>query len=192
MNETEAIIRAFDEAHGQNCAMATVVGVEGSAYRRPGARMLVGEHGAGVGAISAGCLENDVIAHAQRAIASRAVKLVEYDISSSNGEMAWGLGLGCNGVVRVLIEPLAPASSYVTHCAVRSPRRRTASSRPSFIRNRRAGRPRVSARVYASTHSETFNPASTMPNWRRRSNAMRVRCVAMKLPACASTKPRAA
>jgi hypothetical protein len=39
MNETQAIIRAFDEAHGQNCAMATVVSVEGSAYRCPGARM---------------------------------------------------------------------------------------------------------------------------------------------------------
>src|SRR3712207_6811009 len=115
MNEVRAIVEAFKEANarGERCALATVVGVEGSSYRRPGARMLVCESGATTGTISAGCLEYDVIEHAKRVIRAGKAVLVEYDTASTSDEMAWGLGLGCNGVVRVLVEPLAPGSSYV-------------------------------------------------------------------------------
>jgi xanthine dehydrogenase accessory factor len=115
MNEVRALVAAFDAAcgRGERCALATVVSVEGSSYRRPGARMLVCESGASTGTISAGCLESDVIEHARRIIRAGAGMLVEYDTASTSDEMAWGLGLGCNGVVRVLIEPLAPGSAYV-------------------------------------------------------------------------------
>ncbi len=115
MNEVQALVEAFDGANkrGERCALATVVSVEGSSYRRPGARMLVCEGGATTGAISAGCLEADVIEHAKRVIRTGAAKLVEYDTASTSDEMAWGLGLGCNGIVRVLVEPLAYGSLYV-------------------------------------------------------------------------------
>lgn len=115
MNEVRALVEAFDDANarGERCALATVVSVEGSSYRRPGARMLVREGGANTGTISAGCLEADVVEHAQRVIAQGTAKLVEYDTASTSDEMAWGLGLGCNGIVRVLVEPLAPGSRYV-------------------------------------------------------------------------------
>lgn len=115
MNEVRALVEAFDAANtrGERCALATVVSVEGSSYRRPGARMLVCEGGAGTGTISAGCLEADVIEHAKRVIRAGKAKLVDYDTASTGEEMAWGLGLGCNGVVRVLVEPLAPGSLYV-------------------------------------------------------------------------------
>ena len=75
--------------------------------------MLVCEGGASTGTISAGCLESDVIEHAKRVIAKGTAVLVEYDTASTSDEMAWGLGLGCNGVVRVLVEPLAHGSLYV-------------------------------------------------------------------------------
>lgn len=115
MNEVRALVEAFDEANvrGERCALATVVSVEGSSYRRPGARMLVCEGGNITGMISAGCLESDVIEHAKHVIRTGAAKLVEYDTASTSDEMAWGLGLGCNGIVRVLIEPLASGSLYV-------------------------------------------------------------------------------
>jgi xanthine/CO dehydrogenase XdhC/CoxF family maturation factor len=115
MNEVRALVEAFDgaTARGERCALATVVSVEGSSYRRPGARMLVCEGGASTGTISAGCLEADVVEHAKRVIWAGAAKLVEYDTASTSDEMAWGLGLGCNGVVRVLVEPLTPDSLYV-------------------------------------------------------------------------------
>lgn len=115
MNEARTLIDAFDTANvrGERCALATVVSVEGSSYRRPGARMLVCEEGTSTGTISAGCLESDVIEHAKRVIRTGEAKLVEYDNTSTSEEMAWGLGLGCNGIVRVLVEPLAPGSVYI-------------------------------------------------------------------------------
>ncbi|HYP02388.1 MAG TPA: XdhC family protein, partial [Pyrinomonadaceae bacterium] len=115
MNEVRALIEAFDGAkmRGERCALATVVSVEGSSYRRPGARMLVCEDGASTGTISAGCLEADVVEHAKHVIRMGKAVLVEYNTASTSDEMAWGLGLGCNGIVRVLVEPLASGSLYV-------------------------------------------------------------------------------
>ncbi len=115
MNEVRSLIEAFDEASasGVRCALATLVSVEGSSYRRPGARMLVREGGASTGTISAGCLEGDVVEHARRVIGTGRAVLVEYDTASTGEEMAWGLGRGWNGIVRVLVEPLAPESLYV-------------------------------------------------------------------------------
>jgi len=77
--------------------------------------MLVCEAGNNIGmtntgTISAGCLESDVIEHAKRVLQTGEAKLVEYNTASTNDEMVWGLGLGCNGTVRVLVEPLASGS----------------------------------------------------------------------------------
>jgi xanthine dehydrogenase accessory factor len=119
MNELRALVEAFDAAtaRGERCALATVVSVEGSSYRRPGARMLVCDSGIDItistGTISAGCLESDVIEHAKRVLRTGAAKLVEYNTATTSDEEAWGLGLGCNGIVRVLVEPLAPGSLYI-------------------------------------------------------------------------------
>lgn len=115
MNEARALVEAFDDAiaRGERCALATVVSVEGSSYRQPGARLLVGEGGTSTGAISAGCLEADVVEHAKRVIRTGVAKVVEYNTATTSDEMAWGLGLGCNGIVRVLVEPLASDSLYI-------------------------------------------------------------------------------
>src|SRR5882724_7607392 len=138
MNELRAIIEAFDEANvrGERCALATVVSVEGSSYRAPGARMLVCEGGVSTGSISAGCLESDVIEHAKRVIKTNLTKLVEYDTTSTSDEIVWGLGLGCNGIVRVLVEPLARSQVTSPRYAVHSRYRRMSppsSLRPCFI-----------------------------------------------------------
>lgn len=115
MNEVSELVGAFDEAvaSGRRCALAILVSVEGSSYRRPGARMLICEDGYTTGTISAGCLESDLIEHAKRVISNGRPKLVEYNTTSTSDEMAWGLGLGCNGIVRVLVEPLSSDSLYI-------------------------------------------------------------------------------
>ena len=115
MNENQCIVEAFDSAtaRGERCALATIVSVEGSAYRGPGARMLVTESGMCMGTISAGCLESDVAEHAKRVVRTGHSKLVEYDNTAASDEMAWGLGLGCNGIVQVLVEPLAAGSRHI-------------------------------------------------------------------------------
>ena len=150
MNEVQALVQAFDEAKSkrERCAVATVVSVEGSSYRRPGARMLVREDGTSTGMISAGCLEADVIEHAKNVIKAGAAKLVKYDTASTTDEMSWGLGLGCNGIVRVLVEPLASVSSYVE------------ALRRSFEANT-DGAPVVVATVYQYMPSGQHIPSST-------------------------------
>lgn len=107
MKEILDIIKAFDEAQlkQQQTALATVVHVEGSSYRRPGARMLVGEDGRLTGAISGGCLEGDALRKALLAMQQQKPMLVTYDTSDED-DAKLGMGLGCNGIIQVLIEPI--------------------------------------------------------------------------------------
>lgn len=93
-------------ASGRPCALATVVGVRGSAYRHEGARMLIFADGTTVGAISGGCLEADVAEVAREAMRTGRPRLLCYDMTSEDDEL-WGLGTGCNGVVEVFVQPLA-------------------------------------------------------------------------------------
>jgi xanthine dehydrogenase accessory factor len=82
-----------------------VVEVEGSAYRRPGARMLVTADGELTGAISGGCLEGDACQRARQALQRGQPTLVTYDTSDED-DPRHGLGPGCQGIVHILLEPL--------------------------------------------------------------------------------------
>jgi xanthine/CO dehydrogenase XdhC/CoxF family maturation factor len=106
MTEIQSISEAYRRAAEENvrAALATVVRVEGSAYRRPGARMLVTEDGRTTGVGGVGCLEGDVRGRAARVMRTGKPTLVRYD-TTTDEDVVWGLGLGCNGVVDVLIEP---------------------------------------------------------------------------------------
>jgi len=107
MKETRQIIQAYDKAVAANkkTALATVVLVEGSSYRRPGARMLVTEDGELTGAISGGCLEGDALHKAQFAIIRGQAALVKYDTTDED-DLKFGVQLGCNGIIHILIEPV--------------------------------------------------------------------------------------
>ena len=95
-------------ASGARAAIATVVRISGSAYRRPGAKLLVDERGATTGGVSGGCLESDVRAVALEILAGAPARLLHYD-TGSDEEMVWGLGLGCQGAVDVYVAPADPA-----------------------------------------------------------------------------------
>ena len=107
MKEITEIITAFDKAQheGKQTALVTLVHVEGSSYRRPGARMLVTDSGELTGAISGGCLEGDALNKALQSIHQRKNMLVTYDTSDED-DAVLGLGLGCNGVIQVLMQPV--------------------------------------------------------------------------------------
>ena len=107
MKEIRDIIAAYDLAVNQakQTALATVVQVDGSSYRRPGARMLVTEDGQLTGAISGGCLEGDAMRKALLAMHSNQKKLVEYDTMDED-DIEFGVQLGCNGRVYILFEPV--------------------------------------------------------------------------------------
>jgi xanthine dehydrogenase accessory factor len=115
MRELRAIVEAFGQTQADRkaAALATVVAVKGSAYRRPGARMLITEDGRTTGTISGGCLERDVVLRARRAIERSEPSLVTYD-STDEDDIDFGVGLGCGGVIQILIEPL-PRADEPTH-----------------------------------------------------------------------------
>ena len=85
--------------------LATIVRVEGSAYRRPGAKMIIPESGDGIGHITAGCLEDEVQRIAAEVTSAGQPRLETYDLMEDDDDV-WGLGVGCNGVIDVLLEPL--------------------------------------------------------------------------------------
>jgi xanthine dehydrogenase accessory factor len=112
MKEIRDIVRAFEmvQREGKRSALATVVHVEGSSYRRPGARMLVTEDGQLTGAISGGCLEGDALRKALHAISHQQNKLVTYDTTDED-DLQFGVQLGCNGIVHILFEPIDDTKS---------------------------------------------------------------------------------
>lgn len=92
-------------ALGESAILTTVIRVGGSTYRRPGARMLLTEKGWAAGSISGGCLENDVLQRAWWRTENGPARVV-YDSTQEDEDIEWGFGLGCNGVVEVLLERL--------------------------------------------------------------------------------------
>ncbi|MEH3115150.1 XdhC family protein [Pedobacter terrae] len=107
MKEITDIVRAYQKANKEKkkTALATVVKVEGSSYRRPGARMLITEDGQLTGAISGGCLEGDALRKALSAIVQQENKLITYDTTDED-DAKFGVQLGCNGIVHILFEPI--------------------------------------------------------------------------------------
>jgi len=107
LKELTAILNTYEGAKKANhpVVLATVVHVEGSSYRRAGARMLVDEMGTMTGAISGGCLEGDALRKALHALHQNSNKLVTYDTSDEEDAII-GAQLGCNGVIQVLFEPI--------------------------------------------------------------------------------------
>lgn len=91
-------------AAGQDAAIACVVKISGSAYRRPGARFLIADDGSTLGGISGGCLEEDVRQAGLDVIESGECRLLHYE-TGDDDEALWGLGLGCDGEVDIFISP---------------------------------------------------------------------------------------
>jgi len=95
-------------ASGMRAALATVVRVNGSAYRHEGAKLVVAEDESTIGNVSGGCLEADVREVALRVIESGVSERRSY-CGGSDEISAWDLGVGCDGEVEILIEPVQSA-----------------------------------------------------------------------------------
>lgn len=115
MKEQRAIVQAFQkiDLSKRKVALATVVRVRGSSYRSPGARMLITDDGTWVGSISGGCLEGDALRKARMVMTEKKPVTVTYDTREESNQNL-GIGLGCNGVIDVLIEPLDENDDYNT------------------------------------------------------------------------------
>ena len=111
MRDIDQIREALTVAHarGESLVLATVMSVEGSVYRGAGARMVVRADGQTVGAVSGGCLEADVVARAPDVRIAGLPELVRYDTRASD-DVVLGLGMGCQGIIDLLLEPLGGAT----------------------------------------------------------------------------------
>ncbi len=89
---------------GRDAVLATVVAVDGTAYRRPGAKMVLTRDGNGVGGVATPCLEAELAAAARTVLAEGRPRVESY--TAATDEAVWGLATGCDGRVEILLEPI--------------------------------------------------------------------------------------
>jgi xanthine/CO dehydrogenase XdhC/CoxF family maturation factor len=113
-HETVSVLHGAIEAQrrGTPCALVVLTKVKGSAFRRPGAKLLIHADGTMTGNVSGGCLENDLRERALAAMQTGAPAEVHYN-TGSDEDTIWGLGLGCDGELDLRIIPVFPATPWV-------------------------------------------------------------------------------
>jgi xanthine/CO dehydrogenase XdhC/CoxF family maturation factor len=109
----KALLKRFDawQNEGRTLVLATVVDTAGSTYTKPGHRILIADTGDCEGLVSGGCLEDDLAVHARQVIASGHARVISYDLRG-DGEELFGLGIGCDGLLRILLQRLTPVEDY--------------------------------------------------------------------------------
>ena len=100
-----------ERAAGRAMALGVLVHTAGSTYRKPGALILIAADGEYAGLISGGCLEGDLREHARAVIANGAAANVRYDMRTAD-DLLWGLGLGCEGAMQILLLQVGPANGW--------------------------------------------------------------------------------
>lgn len=96
----------------QEFVLATIVATKGSTYRKTGTMMLISAQGQCTGLLSGGCLEADIVIHAQEVLTEGKTKLLTYDLKA-DADLLWGLGLGCDGAIDILLQPLTQANKHL-------------------------------------------------------------------------------
>jgi len=92
--------------------LATIIETDGSSYRKAGAMMMVNDLGRYYGLLSGGCLESDIMLQAQRCWQNGFNRIVEYDMRQEE-DIAWQLGIGCGGMVKILLQPVSAENQYL-------------------------------------------------------------------------------
>ena len=111
IDEARKVFARIEQAwnDSEQTAMLTITQVKGSAYRLPGAKMMMTNAGKMLGTLSGGCLESDLYGWAEKALEDGQPQLVNYDLSENE---LWSLGIGCKGTLEVLIQPIHAADPF--------------------------------------------------------------------------------
>ena len=96
-----------------NWVLATIIETDGSSYRKPGAIMLINSLGQYFGLLSGGCLEADIMRQASKCWDDGASRIIQYDMRDED-DIAWQLGIGCGGMVRILLQPITAQNDYLS------------------------------------------------------------------------------
>jgi len=110
---TTSLLKFFAEhkQHGEPLVLGCVYETAGATYSKTGACMLMTGDGVFQGMLSGGCLEGDLAERAMQVVASGQPQQVTYDLSQ-NDEDLWGLGVGCDGLMRIFLQPLSLSGNY--------------------------------------------------------------------------------
>ncbi len=113
MNASHSLDELFAHSVGRQAplVLATVVSTIGSTYRKPGAQMLIAGDGRSAGLLSGGCLESDLLERAKSVMATGRAVAVDYD-SRGTDDVLWGIGLGCEGAMTIVLTRLGPENGY--------------------------------------------------------------------------------
>ena len=113
------LLKSFDEWRKQNqgLVLASVFETAGSTYSKTGARMLINSNGDFQGMLSGGCLEGDLAERAREVLTSGTAQMVTYDLGLNNEEL-WGLGIGCDGLMKIFLQPLLAEKNYAPFVAI--------------------------------------------------------------------------
>lgn len=117
MNAAE-LIRFFEarKVCGEPLVLATVFETEGSTYSKAGAQMLIDGDAVFHGMLSGGCLEGDLAIRAATVMETGASQVVAYDLAED--DELWGLGVGCDGLMRVFLQPISAECGYQPFAAI--------------------------------------------------------------------------
>lgn len=102
----------YPKRNEQQWVLGTIFDINGSSYRKPGAMMLFGDLGEQYGLLSGGCLESDLMSHARKVMDTQQAKIVIYDMTDED-DIGWQLGIGCGGLVKILLQPLSIKNNYL-------------------------------------------------------------------------------
>lgn len=114
------LVETFDAWHDlhQPLVLVTVVRTEGSTYAKAGRLMLFNGNGEFEGLVSGGCLEGDLAEHASQVLRTRSARVVTYDMRNRDEDEIWGLGLGCDGSISLLLTRLDEGNDYQPLAAI--------------------------------------------------------------------------
>ncbi|WP_078429239.1 XdhC family protein [Alkalihalobacterium alkalinitrilicum] len=111
IQEAREVIKNIKKAweHNKKTSLLMITEVRGSAYRQPGAKMMIADDGQMFGTLSGGCLENDLFEWSKEAIRNNTPITRQYDLSEND---LWSLGIGCKGSLEVMIMPIDPQDGF--------------------------------------------------------------------------------
>jgi xanthine/CO dehydrogenase XdhC/CoxF family maturation factor len=135
MNHSGATLSQFFSHHrqaGTPLVLATIAETLGSTYRKAGAQMLIAPDGSAAGLLSGGCLEADLMERARSVLESGEALAVEYDTRSSD-DILWGIGLGCEGAMRIILTRLDASNDYQPFAHVEQARHDNIAARFALV-----------------------------------------------------------
>ena len=112
-NHIQALLNTwYDHRDKMEWVLATIIEIDGSSYRKPGAMMMINSMGKYHGLLSGGCLESDIMRQARQCWHTGKNLIVQYDMREEE-DIAWQLGIGCGGLVRILLQEVSKKNAYL-------------------------------------------------------------------------------